>query len=41
MAEIREALLEEYDVSPDRCERDLVALLGELASRGLVEVRDA
>ena len=34
------ALVEEYDVDPERCERDLRALLAELASRGLVEIRE-
>ena len=34
------ALIAEYDVEPARCERDVVALLGELAGRGLVEIRE-
>jgi hypothetical protein len=38
--EIREILLKEYDVEPDRCDRDLLALLQKLASEGLIEVRD-
>ncbi len=38
--EVREALLKEYDVEPDRCERDLLALLRELEARGLIEIRD-
>ena len=33
-------LLSEYDVDPERCERDLLALLQQLADVGLVEVRD-
>jgi hypothetical protein len=37
---VREAILEEYDVEPDRCEHDLLALLQELATRGLIEVLD-
>ena len=37
---VRDALLEEYEVAPDDCERDLVVLLEELAAHGLVEVRD-
>jgi Coenzyme PQQ synthesis protein D (PqqD) len=37
--EIRDILLEEYDVEPERCERDLLALLQRLADEGLVEVR--
>lgn len=39
MNEIRNALLEEYKVEPDRCERDLLALLKELAAEGLIEVK--
>jgi hypothetical protein len=38
--EVRDALLAEYDVEPERCERDVLALLQELADAGLVEVRD-
>jgi hypothetical protein len=37
---IRDALLEEYDVEPDCCERDLLELLQELAAAGLIEVRN-
>ena len=38
--EIRDAILEEYEVEPDRCERDIVALLEQLADAGLIESRD-
>ena len=38
--EIRDLLLDEYDVEPERCERDLLALLEELAAEDLVEVGD-
>src|SRR5439155_25926548 len=38
--EIYEILLKEYNVDPDRCERDLLALLQKLAAEGLIEVRD-
>jgi hypothetical protein len=38
--EIRDAILEEYEVDFDRCERDLFALLQKLATKGLVEIRD-
>lgn len=41
VSEIRHTLLEEYDVEPERCERDLLALLQRLADEGLVEVADA
>jgi hypothetical protein len=37
---VRDALLEEYDVEPERCERDLLALLQELADKGLIEIKD-
>jgi hypothetical protein len=36
ITEIVDTLLEEYEVERDQCERDLLALLRELASRGLV-----
>lgn len=35
---VRDALVEEYDVEPDRCERDLLALFKELKAHGLLEV---
>ena len=35
--EIRDILLEEYDVTFERCERDLIALLQRLADEGLIE----
>lgn len=38
--EIRDILLEEYEVEPERCERDLLVLLRRLADEGLVEVRN-
>jgi hypothetical protein len=37
--EIWYILLEEYEVEPERCERDLLALLQRLAYEGLVKVR--
>lgn len=37
--DVREAVLEEYDVEPDLCERDLMALLQELAAEGIIEVK--
>ena len=36
--EIRNILLEEYEVEPERCERDLLVLLQRLAEEGLIEV---
>jgi hypothetical protein len=39
--EIRDAILRDYEVSSEQCERDLSTLLGQLSEKGLVEVRDA
>jgi hypothetical protein len=36
--QIRDAILEEYEVDPDSCERDLRALIGDLAARELVRI---
>jgi hypothetical protein len=33
-------ILDEYDVEPERCERDIVSLLQKLSAEGLIEVRD-
>lgn len=38
--EVCEALLGEYDVEPQRCESDLLALLEKLLGEGLIEVRN-
>ena len=38
VCEIRDLLIEEYDVEADRCERDLLELLEDLANHGLLEV---
>jgi len=40
VSQIRDALLEEYEVVPEHCERDLWRFLSELAEEGLIEVRD-
>jgi hypothetical protein len=37
--EIRDALLDEYDVEPGLCESDLLALLSRLLEQGLIELR--
>jgi hypothetical protein len=37
---IMTAIIEEYDVEPDRCKSDLFALLQELSNAGLIEIRD-
>jgi hypothetical protein len=39
VATIREYLLQEYDVQPDRCLEDLLKLLEDLLKAGLIEVR--
>lgn len=39
--DILNTLLEEYEVEPDQCEGDILALLQQLADSGLIEVRDA
>lgn len=38
--ELRDVILSEYEVEPDLCERDVLALLRELAAKRLIEVRD-
>ncbi len=40
VAEVRDAVVSEYDVESDRAGRDLLALLQDLADEGLIEVRD-
>lgn len=39
--QLRDAVLDEYDVEPDRCEQDLLALLEQMRSEGLVQVKSA
>ena len=38
--EIRDTLVQEYDVDPDQCEKDLLALLEELLSKELIEIKN-
>ena len=38
IAEIRDAILEEYDVTPEQCEADLQALLEDMKEQRLVTV---
>ncbi len=40
VSDIRDALLAEYDVGPERCERDLFAVLEALAAERLIKVQD-
>lgn len=39
VSEIRDALLEEYDVEAEQCEQDLLDLLENMREQGLIEVR--
>jgi len=39
--ELIDALLGEYEVDREECQRDVIELVGELAVRGLVEINDA
>lgn len=38
--DIRNVIMEEYEVEPERCEREILNLLQELAAEGLIEVGD-
>ena len=38
VAELRDAVLEEYDVEKEPCERDLLDLLEKMQAEGLIEV---
>lgn len=40
VAEIRDSLLETYDVEADRCSADLLQLLGDLHAHGLIQILD-
>jgi len=39
IADIQAVLVREYDVEPERCQRDLHSLLSDLLQVGLIEVR--
>jgi hypothetical protein len=41
VVQLRDALLEEYEVDAERCERDLLDLLEQMRLEGLIEVRRA
>jgi hypothetical protein len=41
VGEICDTLLGEYEVEPDVCERDVIALVGELTAKGLAQTIDA
>jgi Coenzyme PQQ synthesis protein D (PqqD) len=38
--ELKAILLSEYEVEPDRCDRDLVAMFRALEAAGLIEIQD-
>ncbi len=38
--EVRDAILDEYDVGKDECEKDLMELLQELTQKGMIVVKD-
>lgn len=40
VAELRDAVLDEYDVESGRCENDLLTLLEKMRSEGLIQVVD-
>ena len=40
LSAIRDAIVSEYDVEPTSCERDVRALVEELATKGLVEIQE-
>lgn len=40
VTDLRNALLDEYEVDAERCERDLLGLLEKMLKEGLIEVRN-
>jgi hypothetical protein len=40
VADLREAVVGEFDVEPARCETDLIELLQKLLTEGLIELQD-
>jgi len=40
VSEIRDAILHEFDIDPNLCERDLLVLLRDLAGKELIKVDD-
>lgn len=39
VAQVRDTILREFEVEPERCDADLAALLSDLVNRGLAVVR--
>ena len=40
LKDVLDTLLKEYEVEPDRCERELLALLQQMSDNGLIEVKN-
>ncbi|MBU7581639.1 MAG: lasso peptide biosynthesis PqqD family chaperone [Nostoc sp. TH1S01] len=40
ISEIQDALLVEYEVEPEQCDREVLAILQKLETEGLIEVSD-
>ena len=40
VADIRDAVVQQYDVEVEQCERDILNFLHQLAEQGLIEIRD-
>ncbi len=40
VSQIRNAVLDEYEVTPEECDPDILELLEDLQSRGLIEVEE-
>jgi hypothetical protein len=40
VADVRDAILDSFEVEPERCELDLFQLFDKLAAEGLIETRD-
>jgi Coenzyme PQQ synthesis protein D (PqqD) len=40
VGQLRDAVMDEYEVEPERCERDLLNLLEQMRGEGLIEVRN-
>ncbi len=40
VADIRDAIVQQYDVESEGCERDVLNFLHQLADQGLIEIRD-
>jgi hypothetical protein len=41
IGQLRDAMTDEYDVEPHRCEADLLELLEKMRAEGLIDVRSA